>query len=112
MQLTIGPNIIKHHDSSQLEKGIQAAWDDLACRYTLNSQLNTNNPWNHCRLLAAQESHTAAWSEAFPIASVVNLLSPDELRNAMALRNRAKIFESTKCRCGKIVDKLGLHGLY
>ena len=53
----------KHHDSSPLEKGIQAAWDDLACRDTLNSLLNTHNPWNHCRLLAVQESHTAAWSE-------------------------------------------------
>ena len=34
----------KHHDSSPLEKGTQAAWDDLACRDTLNSLLNTNNP--------------------------------------------------------------------
>ena len=50
----------KHHDSSPLEKGTQAAWDDLACRDTLNSLLNTNNLWNHCWLLAAQESHTAA----------------------------------------------------
>ena len=75
----------KHHDSSPLEKGTQAAWDDLARRDTLNSLLNTNNPWNHCWLIAAQESHTAAWSEAFPIASVGNLLSPDELRIAIAL---------------------------
>ena len=70
----------KHHDSSPLEKGIQAAWDDLTCSDTLNSLLNINNSWNHCRLHAAQESHIAAWSEAFPIASVGNLLSPDELR--------------------------------
>ena len=97
----------KHHDSSPLEKGTQAAWDDLACRDTLNSLLNTNNPWNHCRLIAAQESHTAAWSEAYPIASVGSLLSPDELRIAIALRTGAKIFESSKCRCGKVVDKLG-----
>ena len=98
----------KHHDSSPLEKGIQAAWDDVACRDTLNSLLNTNNPWNHCRLLAAQESHTGAWSEAFPIASVGNLLTPDELRIAIALQTDAKIFQSTKCHCGKIVDELVL----
>jgi len=42
--------------------------------------MQTLNTWNHCQLLAAQESHTAAWSEAFPIASVGNLLNPDELR--------------------------------
>ena len=76
----------EHHDSSPLEKGIQAAWDDLTSRDTLNSLINTDNLWNHCRLLAAQESHTAAWSEAFPIASVGNLLSSDELRIAIALR--------------------------
>ena len=75
----------KHHDSSPLEKRVQAAWDDLACRDTLNSLLNTNNPWNHCRLLAAQESHSAAWSKVFPIASVGNLLSSDELCIAIAL---------------------------
>ena len=104
----------KHHDSSPQEQGegTQAAWDDLTCRDTLNSLLNTNNPCNHCWLLAAQESHTAAWSEAFPIASVGNLLSPDELRIAIALRTGAKIIlESSRCRCGKVVDELGLHGL-
>jgi len=78
-------NWSEHHDSSPLQKGIQAAWDDLAYRDSLNSLLNTNYPWNHCWLLAAQESHTAAWSEAFPIASVGNLLSLDELHIAMAL---------------------------
>jgi len=101
----------EHHDSSPQEKEIQAAWDDLACRDTLNSLLNTNNPWNHCRLLAAQESHTAAWSEAFAIASVGNLLSADELHIAIALRTGAKMFECTTCCSGKIVDELGVHGL-
>jgi len=47
----------KHHDSSPLQKGIQAAWDDLACRDSLTALLNTNNTWNHCQLLAAQEPH-------------------------------------------------------
>jgi len=98
-------------DSSPLEKGIQAACDDLACTDTFNSLLNTNNPWNHCRLLVAQESHNVVWSEEFPIASVGNLLSPDELRISIALRTGAKIFKSTKCRCSKIVDELGFHGL-
>jgi len=59
----------------------------------------------------AQKSHTTAWSEAFPIASVRNLLSPDELRIAIALQTDANIFKSTECRSGKFVDRLGLHGL-
>ena len=59
----------------------------------------------HCQFI--QKSHTAA----FPIASIGNLLSPDELRIAIALRTGANIFKSTECRCGKFVDRLGLHGL-
>jgi len=99
------------HDSSPRRKEAQWAWDDLACRDSLAAPLNTPSPWNHCRLLTAQKNHTAAWSETFPIASVGNLLSPDELRIAIALRTGAKIFESTECRCGECVDRLGLHGL-
>jgi len=38
------------------------------------------------------------------------MLSPDVLRIAIALLTDAKIFESTSCCCGKVVDKLGLHG--
>jgi len=93
----------KHCDSSPLEKGIQAAWDHLACRDTLNSLFNTNNPWNHCRLLAAQESHTAIWSEAFTIARVGNLLSPDELRIAIALRTGAKSLKAQNAAAAKLL---------
>jgi len=50
-----------------------------------------------------QENHTAVWSEAFPIITVGNLFSPDELCVVIALQTGAKIFESTKCCCGKIV---------
>ena len=49
-------------------------------------------------------------SEAFPTAVVGNLLRPDKLRIKIAFQIGAKVFESTKCRYGKIVDKLGLHG--
>jgi len=99
------------HDSFQRQKETQSAWDDLACKEALAVLLDTPSPWNYCRLLTAQKSHTAAWSEAFPIASVRNLLSPDELRIAIALRTGTNIFDSTECCCGKLVDRLGLHDL-
>ena len=92
-------------------KGHRSAWTDLGSRDSLAALLDAPSPWNNCRLLTAQKNHTAAWSEAFPIASVGNLLSPDEIRIAIALRTGANIFESTECRCGKFVDRLGLHGL-
>jgi len=38
-----------------------------------------------------QKSHTAAWLEAFPFASIGNLLSHDELRIAIALWTGAKM---------------------
>ena len=36
----------KHHDSSPLEKGTQAAWDDLACRDTLNQSWWAIDDWS------------------------------------------------------------------
>jgi len=67
------------HDSSPGRKETQSAWDDLACRDFFTVLLNTPIPWNHSWLLTAQKSHTAVWLESFPIASVRNLLSPDEI---------------------------------
>ena len=99
------------HDSSPWQKETQSAWDDIACRDSLAALLDTPNPWNHCQLFTAEKSHTAAWAEAFPIASVGNLLSTDELRIANTLPTGTNIFESTECRCGKFVGRLGLHGL-
>jgi len=107
-QLMLGPNTIIHH---HYKKGMQASRDDLACRDSLNTLLNIKNPWNHCRQIAAQVRHSAAWPKTFLIASVGNLLNPDELRIAIALRTGAKNFESTECGCGRIVGELGLHGL-
>jgi len=57
----------------------QSACDDFAYRDSLTALLYTPRPWNSSELLTAQKNHTAAWSEAFPIASIRNLLSPDEL---------------------------------
>jgi len=35
-------------DSSPLPKGTQAAGNDLACRDSLNTLLDTKSPWNYC----------------------------------------------------------------
>ena len=79
------------HDSSPLEKEIRSAWDDLACTVSLTALLSTPSLWNRSRVLTAQKSHTAAWLEAFPFASIGNLLSHDELRIAIALWTGAKM---------------------
>jgi len=69
--------------------------------------LDTPSPWNHCRLLTAQKSHTADWSEAFPIPSDGNRLSPNELRITIALRTGANIFESTERSVGSLLTGWG-----
>jgi len=98
------------HDSSPLQKRIQAAWDDLTCRDSLNTLLNTKTLGTTVSYLMHKESHTATWSEAFPISNVGNLLSPDELCITITLQTGAKIFESTKCRYGQNCCELGLYG--
>ena len=65
------------HDSSPQQKETQSAWDDLACKDSLATLIDTLSPWNYCWLLTAQKNHTAAWSEAFPIASVWALMSSE-----------------------------------
>jgi len=50
---------------------------NLACENSLTVLLNTSSSWNRSRLLTAQKSHTATWSEAFPIASIGNLMSSE-----------------------------------
>jgi len=101
-----------HHDSPLRLKETQSGWDDLACRDSLAALLDNPSPWNHCQLLTTQKSHTASWSEAFPTAGARNLLSPDQLQIAIALRTSVNNFESTECRCGKFIDRLGHYGLF
>jgi len=64
-------------------------------------------------MLATRCTRQPHWPllEAFPLANVGKLLSSNELHIAIALWTSTKIFESTESSCGKIVDKLGLHGL-
>jgi len=99
----------EHHDSSSLQKGIQADRDDLACRDSFNTLLNTNKSLIYCQLLTAEDSHTAAWSEAFPLG---NLLSPDEL-HCNSLPNRWQNLWKHKMLLQQICwDELRLyHGL-
>jgi len=58
-------------------------------------------------LLAAQESHTAAWSEAFPIASAGNLLSSDELRIAMSSELVPKSLKAQDAAVAKLLMSWG-----
>jgi len=68
MQLTLGPHtmIHQHYKRKYNQSGmtLPAEFHSLSC-----SIVNTLSPREKCQLLTAQKSHTAAWSEAFPIAN-------------------------------------------
>ena len=74
MQLTPGPHfMIYHHEEKKYN---QPGMTLLAGIYSSCSTPQALSE-NHCQLLTIQKTHTAAWSEAFPIARVRNLLSSE-----------------------------------
>ena len=90
--------------------GKQKAWDtpvimaefgDLMTRYT--------EPRHRARLLAAAAPHSGDWLHAIPIAACGLLLNDDAVRVAVALRLGCTVCEQHNCRCGAVVDQLGLH---
>ena len=91
--------------------GSQRAWDDAACRLAADGLLATSDQLDAARLRAAGAPHSGAWLHAAPIASLGLLLDPECIRTAVALRLGAPVCEPHRCRCGRQVDRLGLHGL-
>ena len=92
--------------------GQQRTWDDVAsaaCRDQLMSDLDQVH---RARFLASCQSHTAAWLQALPVASLGLLLDPETVRIAIALRLEAPVCEPHACRlCGRQVKRLGHHAL-
>ena len=92
-------------------KHLQQSWDESVCQYEFNNLLNSANQIHSARLLAAAAPHSGAWLHALPLAELGLNLSPETVRIAVALRLGARICEPHRCRCGKLVDTLGHHGL-
>jgi hypothetical protein len=83
----------------------------MQCKERLHDLVSTADQFGKARLLAAQTKHSGAWLKAVPSQNVGTLLTPDVLRIAIALRLGCYVCENSICRCGKRIDKLGLHGL-
>ena len=62
-------------------------------------------------LPASASPHSGDWLAAPPITSVGLRLSDEEVRVAVAHRLGCRACEPHTCRCGKLVDARGLHGL-
>ena len=89
----------------------QQAWDEIASRHRKISMVTNASQWERSRLHAASSPHSGAWLHALPVSSLGNLLTPDELRIAVAHRIGAKIIERTPCKCGTQIDETALHPL-
>ena len=74
-----------------------------------------NKPYNDqidmARILAANAQESGQWLHAIPVPSLGTKLDAEQLRIGIALRIGARICQTHKCRCGRVIDPSGLHGL-
>ena len=92
------------------EKKTQRSWDEVIIKEQEEYIMN-GDQYCRARLNAAAAEHSGAWLTALPHSNIGTLLSPEELRVAVALRLGCIVCESGRCRCGSPLDKRGLHGL-
>ena len=89
----------------------QRAWDDISCTTRFSDLIAPANQVHRARLLAAKEPHSGAWLKTVPLPNLGLHLDDATIRVAVALRVGATICEPQNCRCGRLVDRLGHHGL-
>ena len=100
----------QHPGKDVQEKRTQRGWDEVVVKEQVD-HLNQGDQYGKARLIAAAAKHSGAWLTALPHSNLGTLLSPEELRIAVALRLGCSVCESVQCRCGSSMDRLGLHGL-
>jgi hypothetical protein len=90
----------------------QAAWEKpLSIRNLTALTQSFSLPIDQARILACQIKESGAWLNALPSRSLGTLLDNDTFRISIGLRLGCKICTNHKCKCGAMVDELGLHGL-
>jgi len=62
------------------------------------------------RFLAAAAPHSGDWLLALPVTSCGLRLTDEAVRVAVALRLGCSVCVAHTCRCGSLVDALGIHG--
>ena len=89
----------------------QKDWDIPLATVSREELLRGADQVGRARLLAATCKESGVWLNAVPVPSLGTQLDPEVLRIALALRIGAKVCEPHPCRCGRVVDSRGLHGL-
>jgi hypothetical protein len=101
---------LQHPMAQVKEKKTQHSWDEIIMNEQEESIMN-GDQYCRARLNAAAAEHSGAWLTALPHSNIGTLLTPEELRVAVALRLGCIVCESGRCRCGSPLDNRGLHGL-
>lgn len=92
-------------------RGQQRTWDVPLCESVAAGLLERADQISRSRILAANSRESGLWLHALPTPALGTLLDPESFRIAIALRVGAAICEQHRCKCGKIMDARGLHGL-
>jgi len=89
----------------------QSVWDKpgiLSSRTTVESSISDS--CQKARFLAAAAPHSRDWLLALPVTSCGLWLTDEAVRVAVALRLGCSVSVAHTCRCGSLVDTLGIHG--
>ena len=98
-------------DTSLPEKpALQKQWDTINVQ-RLSNEIIPEEAVDKARLLALLESESNAWLHALPSRSIGTLLNNNVFRISVGLRLGLNICTPHTCRCGKLVDSKGTHGL-
>ena len=89
----------------------QKEWDDAVSKSEFTDLLNSAHQVDQARLLAAASPHSGSWLTAIPLAQLGLHLDNDSVHIAIALCLGTPICQPHRCRCGKLVDAYGRHGL-
>jgi hypothetical protein len=95
----------------EANRGRQKSWDEPLSRVAADRLLEEADQISRARLLAAASRESGLWLHAIPSPSLGTLLDPESFRIAIALRIGAVVCEPHSCRCGRMMDSRGLHGL-
>lgn len=89
----------------------QKCWDLPLVKRNWEEMLREANQVTRARLLATSQKESGAWLNALPVPSLGTLLDSESFRIAIALRVGADLCIPHSCRCGRMMDCKGLHGL-
>ena len=89
----------------------QSTWDEPLMETVAAGLMERADQISRARLLAAARRESGLWLHALPSPALGTLLDPESFRIAVALRVGAVVCVQHVCKCGKVMDAMGLHGL-